>query len=52
MDEPDYIVVGRHEEDGLVYELVVMREEVEALQLGTLEAMWLNNPRVLVTRSK
>jgi hypothetical protein len=46
----DYVVVGRHEEDGLVYELVVARDEVEAVKAGTLEAIWLHNPRVRVTK--
>jgi hypothetical protein len=46
----DYVVVGRHEEDGLVYELIVLKPEVEAVKDGTLDAIWLHNPRVRVTK--
>jgi hypothetical protein len=52
MDEPSYVVVGRHEEGGLVYELVILKDEVEAMQGAALEVMWINNPSVRVVRSK
>jgi hypothetical protein len=54
MDDADtrYVVVGRHEENGLIYELVVIEDEVAAaLRTGTLESLWVHNPKVRIRRA-
>jgi hypothetical protein len=48
-----YVVVGRHEENGLIYELVVIEDEVAAAVAdGRLESIWVHNPKVRISRAQ
>jgi len=48
--EPDYVVIGRHEQDGIVFELVVLKDDI-ALLVDNGIPMWLHNPKVRVSKT-
>jgi hypothetical protein len=51
--DSSYVVVGRHEENGLIYELVVIEDEVAAAVAdGRLESIWVHNPKVRISRAQ
>ena len=47
--EPEYVVIGQVEVEGMKFELVVFRDEAETVRLGLSDVFWAQ-PRVRISR--